>query len=148
MTTTNLHVTPVSRALRIGRTAALTTAAATATNLIVFSLARSRDVNFRFPAPGSTRAQTVDSAAVVLVTFAMMLVGWAAVALAARHHRPSLTTIAIIGAVVALASCAAPLTIDAGSSVKLTLASLHLIAGLCYLAGIAGLQHARTGADR
>ena len=148
-TATNMHLTPATRALRVGRAAAVTTAAAIATNLVVFSLARSRNVDFRFPTPGSTTGtRTVNSEMVVLVTFATLLAGWGAVALAVRHHRPTLATMAIVGAVVALVSCVAPLTIDAGVSVKVTLASLHLIAGLCYVAGIVGLQHGRTGADR
>lgn len=146
MTTNNLHLIPTSGALPFARTAGLATLTATATNVIVFGVARSQDVTFAFPAPGSPSdtmtvdTMTVDTAAVVLATFTTMLVGWAAAAFAVRHHRPSLTTMAIIGAVVALVSCTAPITLDATSPAKLTLASLHLVAGLCYVAGIAALR--------
>ena len=42
----------------------------------------------------------------------------------------------------------APLTLDAGVSVKLTLASLHLITGGFYVAGVAELRRTNTGVVR
>ena len=122
------------------RLAALTTGAALPANLAVFGLARARDVRFQFPQPGSSGNQIVTVGAVAAVTVMTMIVGWALAARSASHHRPSLRTMAIIGAAVAVLSTIAPLTIDAGLSVKITLASLHLITGGLYITGIAALR--------
>ena len=77
-----------------------------------------------------------------------MIIGWAIAARGASHHRPTLRAMAIIGVGIALVSTVAPLTLDAGVSVKLTLASLHLITGGFYVAGIAQLRRTNTGVVR
>lgn len=128
--------------------AALTTGAALATNLAVFGLARAGDVRFQFPQPGSAGTQSVTVGAVAAVTVMTMIVGWALAARSASHHRPSLRTMAMIGAAVAVLSTIAPLTIDAGLSVKITLASFHLITGGFYFAGIAALRRTSKRAIR
>ena len=142
--TITMHVTTSSR---LARTAGLTTLAALATNLAVFGLARARDVNFEFPKPGSASGtQTVTAATVAAVTVLALVVGWAVAALAATRRRPTMHTMAIIGGAFAVVSTLAPLTVDSGLSVKLTLASLHLIAGAFYTAGIVGLRRASARA--
>jgi Family of unknown function (DUF6069) len=149
MTTTSIHITTRTEAFPVRRTALLTSAAAIATNVAVFSLARSRDVNFRFLTPGSANAaQTVGFGAVIGVTLVAMIAGWAAVALTRRGDRLTLGAMAIIGGVIAVLSCAGPLTINAASSVKLTLAALHLITGLYYVAGVTHLGRASAGETR
>jgi Family of unknown function (DUF6069) len=131
------------------RTAGLTTGAALAANLAVFGLARASDVRFLIPQPGSaTATQTVTAGAVVAFTLMTMIVGWAIAARAASRHRPTLHTMAIIGAGIALVSTLGPLTLDAGISVKLTLASMHLISGGLYVAGIFRLRRTDTGVAR
>ena len=131
------------------RTAALTTGAALAANLAVFGSARALDVRFQFPRPGSANGtQTVTAGAVAAFTLMTMVIGWAIAARGVSHHRPTLHTLASIGAGIAVLSTLAPLTLDAGVSVKLTLASLHLITGGLYVAGIAGLRRTNTGVAR
>jgi putative copper export protein len=130
-------------------TAALTTGAALAANMAVYGSARASGVRFQFPQPGSANAtQTATAGAVAVFTLMAMIIGWAIAALAASHRRPTLRTMAIIGAGISVVSTLAPLTLDTGASVKLTLASPHLIAGGLYVAGIAGLRRATTGATR
>ena len=146
-TTTSTH--PVTSSHPLARAAALTTATALAVNMAVFGLARARSVNFQFPQPGSgTRVQTVSVAQVIVVTLLAMIAGWAVVGLADRRQRPTLATMAIIGGVFAVVSTIAPLTLDAGWSVKFTLASLHLSTGALYLAGILWHRQANMGGAR
>lgn len=143
-TTTRMPAAQSSQPL--ARTAAVTAAAALAANMALFGLARARGVNFQFPQPGSaTGIQTVGIAQVVLVTLLAMTAGWAGVRLADRRQRPILRTIAIIGGGLAVVSTVAPLSLDAGWSVKFTLASLHVITGAFYMAGVAWLHRANTG---
>lgn len=129
------------------RAAALTTGAALAANLAVFGVARARNVSFQFPRPGSAGTQSVTAGAVAAVTVMTMILGWALAARAASHHR-SLRTMAIIGAVLAVMSIVAPLTTDADLSVKVTLASLHVITGGLYVVGVAWLHRTNQGAVR
>lgn len=127
-TTTDVYV--ATREGSIARTAALTTMAALGTNLSVFAMARAGDVNFQFPQPGSAAGtQTVAAGSVAAVTLLAMTLGWVLVGLAAWHHRPTLGTMALIGGIVGVVSVFAPLSIDADSSARLTLAGLHLVTG-------------------
>ena len=147
--TTNSPSPSPAASRHVLRTAGLTTGAALAANLAVFGSARGLDVRFQFPRPGSVDAtQTVAAGAVVVFTLMPMIIGWAIAARGVSHHRPTLRTMAIIGAGIAVVSTLAPLTLDAGVSVKLILASLHLITGGLYVAGIAGLRRTNTGLGR
>lgn len=146
-TTTEVYV--ATREGSVARTAALTTVAALGTNLSVFAIARAGDVNFQFAQPGTAAGtQTVAAMHVAAVTLLAMTLGWALVGLAARHHRPGLRTMALIGGIVGVVSVLSPLSIDADSSARLTLAGLHLVTGAFYVAGIASLRRAGTGETR
>ena len=148
-TTTTTSMLTSTSSHHVLRTAALTTGAALAANLAVFGLARARNVSFLFPQPGSANGtQTVTAASVAVATLITMILGWAIAARGASHHRPTLQTMAILGAGIALVSTVAPLTLHAGISVKVTLASLHLITGGLYVAGIAALLRTNTGVAR
>jgi Family of unknown function (DUF6069) len=149
MTTATIKTLKSTSGHHILRTAGLTTGAALAANLAVYGVARACDVRFQFPQPGSTNGtQTVTAGAVAAFTLITMVIGWAIAARAASHHRPTLRTMAIIGAGIALVSTLAPLTLDAGVSVKLSLASLHLITGGLYVAGISMLRRINAGVAR
>jgi Family of unknown function (DUF6069) len=93
----------------------------------------------------TTRTQTVTAGPVAAFTLMTMVIGWAIAARGASHHRPTLRTMAIIGAGIAVVSTLAPLTLDAAVSVKITLASLHVITGGLYVAGIAELRRTNSG---
>ena len=85
----------------------------------------------------------------MVITMTAMMVGWVIIGLTARHHRPTLGTLAIIiGGIFAVVSAIAPLTLDASLSVKLSLASMHLIAGAFYVAGVAWLRRTNAGASQ
>lgn len=128
----------------VARTAVLATSAAVATNLIGFELARIAGVEFA--QTGSTT--TIGAGAVLVTTALAMAVGWILVALAARLHRPSLRSVAIIGGAFASVSTLAPLALNAESSAKLVLTSLHLIAGTFYIFAVAHLIRVRGGEAR
>ena len=146
-TTTTTTTTNIPRRQRatVLPTAVLTTGSALALNLAVFGVARARDISFVFPQPGSdSGTQTVTAGAVAAFTVTTMIIGWIIGTRAASHHRPTLRTTAIIAAAISTVSTMLPLTVNAGLSVKLTLASLHVITGGCYIMGIAALRRSDT----
>jgi len=55
---------------------------------------------------------------------------------------------ALVGGIVGVVSAYAPLSIDADSMARLTLAGLHLVTGAFYPAGIASLRRALTEGTR
>jgi len=130
----------------IARPALLTAALAVAINASIFGLARLGGVDFA-PADSTHRA-TVTVAAVLATTVIAMAIGWALVAVTVRHRRPTLGTIAIIGGAFASLSTLVPLTLNLSVSARLTLVSLHLIAGSLYVIGIARLRRASAGETR
>lgn len=146
-TTTATHHAPSERT--VPRVAALYTVAALATNLSVFAVARAADVSFEFQRTGSAAGtETVSAGAVFAATLLTMTAGWILVGLAAWRHRPALGTMAILGGGVAVVSALAPLGLQADLAARLTLASLHLVAGAFFITGITGLRRAVIGAIR
>ncbi len=77
---------------------------------------------------------------VVGTTVVTMAIGWALAGLAARYQRPSLATMALVGGIFAALSAFASLPLDATTSAKLALASLHLTTAAFYIGGIASLR--------
>ena len=131
------------------RVAARTTAAALATNVSVFAIARVAGVSFQFPQPGSAGGtETVSAAAVLAVTLFTMTVGWIVVGVAAWRHRPTLRMIAILGGVIAAVSALAPLALEANLPAGLTLAGLHVVVGAFFISGITRLGGVATSAIR
>jgi len=148
MTTTTHPPVTTSRG-SLAPVAALSTVAAVATTLSIFAVARAVGVDFDFVKAGSTeRATTIAPAMVVTVTLLTMAVGWVFAGLAVRVHRPGLRSMAAIGGVFAVLSSLAPLSLDADTSVKVTLAGLHLVTGAFYVAGIARLRRTEAGETR
>jgi hypothetical protein len=111
--------------------AVLTTVGAITANLGVFGVARAVGVDFN-----SAQTPTVGPGTVLAVTLAAMTIGWVLAALAARRNRPQLRAMAMIGGVFAALSILGPLTLNIGIAGRLTLASLHLIAGAFYVVGV------------
>lgn len=136
-------------ALVVLRTATLTTVLATAIELGVFGVARAANVRFQFPTSGAgSGTTTVVAGTVAGVTFLAMAVGWLLVALAIRFHRPTMRTMAIVGGVFSAASTLMPLSLNTSTSTKLTLVSLHLIAGFVFVLGVVRLTRHDAGANR
>ncbi|MHB1988568.1 MAG: DUF6069 family protein [Acidimicrobiales bacterium] len=130
----------------IARTAFPTAALAVAINTSIFGLARLGGVDF---APtGSSHKATVTVAAVLATTVIAMAIGWALVAFTVRRRRPTLGTVSMIGIVFASLSTLVPLTLNLGVSARLTLVSLHLVAGSLYVIGIARLRRTSAGETR
>jgi Family of unknown function (DUF6069) len=141
MTTTTTNFRPTPTTSHLTSTAAVTTIGALAANVSIYAVAKTFDINFQFPKPGSTQAiETVNASSVILATLIVFVLGWTMAALAVRQRR-GLRSLTKIGGVVALVSAVAPLTLDAGLSVRLPLASMHLVAGVFFVAGIGWLRH-------
>ena len=77
-----------------------------------------------------------------LQTFA---VGLVAALIASRLRRPSLRSLQVLGGVVAVASMAMDVPIDASPAAKATLAVMHLVVGAAY---VASLQLARRPVEQ
>ena len=131
---------------RIARTALLTAALAVAINTGIFCIARLAEVDF-VPTGSSSKA-IVTTVAVLATTVIAMAIGWAFVAFTVRHRRPTLGAVAIIGVVFASLSTLVPLTLNLGVSARLTLVSLHLIAGSLYVIGVSRLRRKSAGEAR
>ena len=148
MTTT----TPIRRGISASivlRTAALTTVLATAIELGVFEVARAANVRFQFPTSGAgSGTTTVVAGTVAGVTLLAMTVGWLLVALAIRLRRPTMRIMEIVGGVFCAASTLMPLSLNTSTSTKLTLVSLHLIAGFFFVVGVGRLTRPDAGANR
>ena len=115
----------------LGGTAVLSTVGAMTANLSVFEIARAVGVDFN-----SAQTPTVGPGTVLAITLAAMTIGWALGALVARRNPPRLRAMAIIGGVFAALSTLMPLTLNIAIAGRLTLASLHLIAGAFYVVGV------------
>lgn len=148
MTTTTRPPVTTSRG-SFAPVAALSTLAAVATNLSIVAVARASGVDFRLTQSESTEGTTtIAPAMVVTVTLLTMAVGWVLAGLAVRVHRPGLRSMATIAGLFAVLSSLAPLSLDADTSAKITLAGLHLVTGAFYVAGIAWLHRSEFGETR
>lgn len=128
---------------KVVRVATLTAATAVAANLSVFGLASAGGISFELAQRGST--ETVTAGSVLGATLFTMALGWVLVALTEWRQRPTLRTVAIIGATFAVVTALPVLSFDAETSTKLALASLHLVAGAFFIAGIASLTRDHNG---
>ncbi len=139
--TRTTHSPVVAAKKGVRRTAWLTTLSAVLTNLAIFSLARAAGVEFEFATSDPAQpTRAVAAGMVVGTTVVTMAIGWALAGLAARYQRPSLATMALVGGIFAALSAFASLPLDATTSAKLALASLHLTTAAFYIGGIASLR--------
>jgi hypothetical protein len=148
MTTTTVTPIPPQHS-QLSRCATVVTNTAVVVNAAVFGLASVGGVKFQFPRPGAeNQTQTVNMITVVAATLTSMTAGWTLVAMAVRRHRPTLHTMTIIGGAAAAISTVAPLSLHTGTSLKFTLASLHLLAGAYFVIGAVVLEAATTRSTR
>jgi lysylphosphatidylglycerol synthetase-like protein (DUF2156 family) len=102
--------------------------AAAIVDLIVFAVAKGAGADFSFVQNG--KPAEVTYALVGLVSFGAVLVGSALAALLGERR---LRLAQAIGAVVAVLSTAAPLTLTGSGSAKGVLVALHLLTGVIFI---------------
>lgn len=124
------------RRLPILRYAGTTVLTAAVAGLAVFGIATAAGVDFRVRPAGSDTPMDVNAGLVVLTTILTTALGWALVALARRLGRPSLRTIVLAAAAFAVLSAILPLVTEADTPARLVLASLHLVTGAIFVAGV------------
>jgi hypothetical protein len=126
-----------SHLLRAGAVGAV---AATLVNAALFGAGRAADLAYVVHQSSTDRIRLVHVVSFSLETFA---VGLVAAVVAARLGR-SLRALQILGAVVAVLSTGMDVSIDATLPAKLTLACMHLVVGLAYVASLQVVRSART----
>ena len=127
-------------ARRLVKTAIPAAAAAVAVNAAIYSLGRAADVTYVISRTASD-AQRIHVGDVVSFTLMAFAFGVVVAALAMRIGRPRLATIETLAAVVAVASTAMDLPIDSTAPAKVLLASMHLVAGVAFIAALRRADH-------
>lgn len=120
----------------IWRGGAVAAVTASAVNAVVWSIGRANDVAFIVPGRDGEDATRVALSHVVTTTLLVMAVGTGVAVLAAARSRRSFRAVLAAAAIVALASAAAPLTLDTDNPTRLLLASMHLVAGMAFVVGL------------
>ena len=119
------------------RRAGLVIAAAAVVNLAVYLVAKAAGLELLVPM-GATPVP-LEAAPVVVFTVVPLLLAAVLLLVLRRVGVGSLAVFAGVAAVVLLLSLAAPLTADLAVPNKLVLASMHTVAGLAALLGLAPL---------
>jgi hypothetical protein len=104
-------------------------------NAVVFALARLADIDFTVPEFGSAGTVTeITVGHVIGASLVGLVVAWLALA-ATRFRRPAAKAVTVIGAVLAVASAGAPLSLDADGGTRIILAAMHLMVGVAFVYG-------------
>jgi hypothetical protein len=110
---------------------AIGAALATAVNGAIYGIARAAGVAYVINA--TSRVRVPDVVILSLVSFA---VGLGAAAVAARFDRRGLRVLQVVGAALAVVSTWGDFSIDGTRAATLTLALMHLVVGVAYVASI------------
>jgi len=129
------------------RTAGSTVLIATVAGLAILGIAAAAGVDFRVRPPGSDAVMDINAVAVAVTIILTTALGWAVVALARRVGRPSLRAIGVIAAVFAVISVTMPLGAEGDAAARLVLASLHLVTGAIFVAGVELLRRRMPSGD-
>lgn len=113
---------------------AVATVGAVAANAAVYGLAKAAGEPFVIEKGGSPT--TVTLAAVLGMTVATLLFGFAAAAVAQRAWRPAFRAAAAIGAALTVLSLVMLPSAEGPGATKLWLTTLHLVVGSAYVAGL------------
>jgi hypothetical protein len=119
---------------------AIGAALATAVNVAIYGIGRAAGIAYVVTA--TSRVRVPDVVILSLVSFA---VGLAAAAVAVRIDRRGLRVLQVVGAVLAVVSTWGDFSIDGTRSATLTLALMHLVVGIAY---VATLEVVRSRAQR
>jgi hypothetical protein len=117
--------------LRVGAIGALV---ATVVNASIYASGRAADVAYVITRDGSG-AQSVHLRDVVSLSLISFAIGLVAAVIAVRLGR-GLRALAALGAVLAVISTWSDFTIDGNGAAKVTLASMHLVVGIAYVASL------------
>jgi hypothetical protein len=133
----NTSDTRIRRLLVVGGVGAV---AAALTNAVIYGVGRTAGVEYVITqaSKGTESVHLVDVLSLSLISFA---IGLAAAVVATWWKRPSLRALQIVGGIVAVVSTYGDFTIDGTAAATVLLASMHIIAGVFY---IASLQIARS----
>ena len=132
MTSTTTSPIKARQLLAYGSIAAL---AAVAINVLIYAGGRVADVSYvvNQTASGPEEIRLVHVVGFCLQAFA---VGLVAALVANRLGRPSLRSLQILGAVIAVGSTVMDVGIDSALPAKLLLASMHIVTGVAYVAAV------------
>ena len=106
--------------------------AATLVNAVIYAAGRAADVAYLVDVT-SSGPQNVLLRHVVSLSLMSFAVGIIAAAVATKLRRPSLRTMQIIGAVLAVVSTWGDFTIDGSVAAKVTLGVMHFVVGAAYI---------------
>lgn len=120
----------------VWRAGLIATGIAVAANLVLFLIAEAADVSFLVEIP-NRGLQEIAPLSVVLFTAVPMALGTGVAAFAAPRMPHGLRAVQIAGAALAVASLAAPLSLDAPTATKLILGAMHVAAGAAFVLGLA-----------
>jgi hypothetical protein len=125
----------IRRLLVVGAAGAV---AATVANAVIFGLGRAAGVDYlvKRGADGMS-VHITDVASLSLMAFA---VGLIAAAVSVRWGRPSLRSLQVLGAVLAVVSTYSDFTIEGAASATVTLAVMHLVVGVAYIASLQSVR--------
>lgn len=115
--------------LRIGATVAL---ASTILNLLILTVARAADTELLVRQPGAAEAMQISAGAVVTMTLAAVILGTLALLVARRWGARGWRVLARAGLAIGLITVVMPLSVDADSATRLTLASMHIVVGVVW----------------
>jgi hypothetical protein len=131
---------PVRRLLVVGATGAI---AATAANVLIYGAGRAADVAYivSTTSQGNERVRLADVVSLSLMSFA---VGIIAAVVARRFRRPSVRTLQVVGAVLAVVTTWGDFVIDGTPAAKATLAVMHIVVGVAYIISLQAASTRRT----
>ena len=117
--------------------------AATLVNSVIYAAGRAGDVAYlvHVTSSGPQNVQLKDVVSLTLTSFA---VGILVAAAAAKLRRPSLRTMQVVGAVLAVVSTWGDFTIDGTVAAKVTLGVMHFVVGAAYIAVLRVAQSRRS----
>lgn len=128
--------------LAVGGLAAVT---AVAVNAAIVGLARAADVSFAYTESADSPTKFIGWGEVLGLSLVSFAVGLVAALVAARWGRPCLRVLQILGGVVALGTIYSDVALDASTSSRVVLASMHIVVGVAY---VACLHAVRSSAPR
>ena len=125
----------MSRPIGVWRAGLAVAGVAAVANLIVFVVAKWAGTAFVVSFPDKP-PQDVNALTVLLFTVAAVLVGTALAAWAVRSVRRGLRVARIAAAVLTVASLVVPLSVEASTATKVSLATMHVLGGAIFVLGM------------
>lgn len=118
--------------------------AATVANLVVYAIARGAGASFEF-VDGDTQ-ETINAAAVLMLTVVPMVVGFVLAVLVSLRWLWALRVGAVVGAVLALLTIALPFAVDADGGTQAALSVMHVMVAAGIVLAFEAYRRRRTSA--